>query len=282
MRKLLFLTCLAGLACLATMALLPARAIGQQTASSGWRTAESENFRVMWRGKRDDIAEVCQNCESLRRSLYRTWLGAEPTTRWTPKCDVVLCSDDATYLREVGPGGRNTVASALVSNPGKKVTVRRIDVRRGNQKWIEGPFAHELTHVVIADRLELEHLPRWADEGMATLADSTAKQERHRGDLTQAFQRGGVFRMAQLLTATTYPAQDQWGAFYGQSASLVNFLVERDSPARFVEFLEAARAQGYAAALRSIYQIDDIATLERQWRKSALQPDRLSVAKLAQ
>jgi hypothetical protein len=282
MRKLLFSTCLAWLACLSTMVLVPRTAMAHEAVcsagcvcdrcrSDGWHTTESDNFRVMWRGHRDDIAEVCQNCESLRGSLYRTWLDVEPTTRWTPKCDVVLCSDDATYLREVGPGGRNTVASALVSNPGKKVAVRRIDVRRGNQKWIEGPFAHELTHVVIADRLELEHLPRWADEGMATLADST-----------QAFQRGGVFRLAQLLTATTYPAQDQWGAFYGQSVSLVNFLVERDSPARFVEFLEAARVQGYAAALRSIYQIDDVAALERQWRKSVLQPDRRSVARLAE
>ena len=246
---------------------------------SAWQAYETENFRCLWRGKRDDIQEIGRQCETLRESLHANWFGAKPTERWTPKCDVVLHADDAGYLRQVGAAGRNTVASALVSDRSQKTKVRRVDVRRTNQHWHKGPFAHELTHVVLADRLDLARLPRWADEGMATLADSTAKQQRHQHDLAQAFQRGTAFRLGQLLSASDYPAQDQWGTFYGQSVSLVKFLVERDSPTRFVEFLETAHTQGYASALQSVYQIADVATLERQWRLTATQNNSTAVAK---
>jgi hypothetical protein len=252
----------------------------ERCRATPWKSYETDNFRCLWHGNRNDIPEICGQCESLRESLHLVWLGAKPTERWSPKCDVVLFSDDASYFRQVGPAGSNTVASALVSNRNHKVAVRRVDVRRTNQQWSEGPFAHELTHIVIADRLDVAHLPRWADEGMATLADSMAKQERHHRDLVQAFQRGTVFRLGQLLSATDYPAQNQWGAFYGQSVSLVKFLVERDSPARFVEFLETARKDGYASALQSIYHIADVAALERQWRRAVTESDPVSVVKL--
>ena len=57
------------------------------------------------------------------------------------------------------------------------------------------------------------------------------------------------------------------GAFYGQSASLTTFLIERDSPERFVEFIEKATMLGYDAALQKCYGIDGVAELDRQWQR---------------
>jgi hypothetical protein len=142
-------------------------------------------------------------------------------------------------------------------------------VRGTNREWSEGPFAHELTHIVIADRFDLEQLPRWADEGMATFADSEEKQKRHGRDLQSALRSGKVIRLGQLLPMTEYPRGEQWGAFYGESLSLVKFLVERDSPKVFTEFLTTARSSGFDEALRKVYRIAGVAGLEREWTRSA-------------
>jgi hypothetical protein len=119
--------------------------------------------------------------------------------------------------------------------------------------------------VVIADRFPDSQVPRWADEGMAILADSAQKQERHFVDLRTAHQRGSLFRLNELFSLEAYP-QGRWDTFYGQSASLVRFLVERDTHQQFIEFVARANDHGYDRALRDIYQIDGAGDLERQWR----------------
>ena len=43
-----------------------------------------------------------------------------------------------------------------------------------------------MTHVVLADLLNGRQPPRWADEGMAILADTRDKQLLHERDLTAA------------------------------------------------------------------------------------------------
>ena len=60
------------------------------------------------------------------------------------------------------------------------------------------------------------------------------------------------------------------GAFYGQSASLVAYLIERDSPARFLEFLQLGQKQGFERALTDVYRIRSLAELDARWRPQLL------------
>jgi hypothetical protein len=127
---------------------------------------------------------------------------------------------------------------------------------------------HELTHVVLRDRFTSAPSPRWADEGMATLADTEAKQGRHHKDLMTALANGTTFRAANLLAMDDYPQADRFGAFYGESVSLTKFLVDRATPQRFVEFVERAGREGYDAALRFCYGINGARELDRERRQS--------------
>ncbi len=113
-------------------------------------------------------------------------------------------------------------------------------------------------------------MPRWVDEGIAILADSTDKQQRHARDFARALAHGSEFRLVELVAMDDYPPPGRWGAFYGQSASLVNFLVEQSGEAQFLEFVAASLEDGYAPACNETYGLS-IAQLESRWRSHAEQ-----------
>ena len=150
----------------------------------------------------------------------------------------------------------------------KQVSHRQIDFR-GDSQHGAAALPHEMTHVVLADLLGGCQPPRWADEGMAILADPQNKQQLHQRDVQAAQASRLAFRAVELLTIDQYPHPSRVPAFYGQSASLTAFLVEHDDPATFVSFLRDAVSLGYGhdAALREHYDIDNVAALEKLWHK---------------
>jgi len=126
---------------------------------------------------------------------------------------------------------------------------------------------HELTHVILRDRFTSGTLPRWADEGMAMMADPKTKQGRHLQDLRTAMANSTEFSAADLLTMNDYPRSDRRQVFYGQSIFVAHVLIARKNPQHFVTFLERADAVGYDAALQECYGIASMAELDRQWRR---------------
>ena len=75
------------------------------------------------------------------------------------------------------------------------------------------------------------------------------------------------------MTLEDYPAAHRWGTFYGQSASVVDYLVNQKSPADFIQFVELALEQGYDVSLRQVYGIAGIAQLEQDWQAQARRPE---------
>ncbi len=241
---------------------------------SSWLVTESANFRVLVYGAQPASRQICDSCETLRSQLIEKWLGAGAAQKavsepWSPKCDIIIHSTAAGYVRAVGPGGNMTVASSLVDQDRGRIHVRRIDVRGQDAHWQTSALPHEMTHVVLADRFAGQRLPRWADEGVATLADPFAKRQGHLRDLHQAVATRSAFRIAELFTMDDYPPASRWAAFYGQSISLTEYLVDRgQSSEQFVNFVECAMNKGYETALREVYRINGPAELERDWMAS--------------
>jgi hypothetical protein len=233
-----------------------------------WQVLVTQNFRILSYDTRPAGAEVGRACEGLRLKLAQKWTGDSPLPNWSPKCDVVLHPNDASYLKEVGAGAVSTVASSLVDQQRGRIRLRRIDVRSVDSDWQSAALPHEMTHVVLADRFVGQTIPRWIDEGVAILADPTEKQLRHRADLVGAISNRSAFRVVELLTLDDYPAADRWGIFYGQSASIVEFLVAQRSAAEFVRFIQLSSDQGYDASLREVYGFSGVAELERRWTAS--------------
>lgn len=79
-------------------------------------------------------------------------------------------------MAAVGPGSEHTVGSSLVTVDKAKIASRRIDLLGDQTEFLTAALPHELTHVILRDRLMSTPPPRWADEGMAVLADTEAKQ----------------------------------------------------------------------------------------------------------
>jgi len=178
----------------------------------------------------------------------------------------VLHSSRRSFVDAVGRGGERSVGSSLVNVLEGRITGRRIDLLGGHTEFLSAALPHELTHVVLQDRLP-GAMPRWADEGLAILADTKSKRDRHQDDLRAAISQRTTFNVAALLTMGEYPPSDRWGAFYGQSASLANFLIERKGCEQFVIFVERAGVKGYDVALRACYGIADVAELNRLWQR---------------
>jgi hypothetical protein len=226
--------------------------------------AESVNFAVACRSPQHDAREAARQCELLREAMCRKWC-SDSAGNWTPKCQVVIHAGGRDYLAAVGSGGSRTYGSSLLDFDGDGVSRRQIDLR-GDSPAGMAALPHELTHVVLADLLGRQP-PRWADEGLALLADKPEKRRLHERDLLRALAAGRAFRLGELLTLDAYPHPSRVPAFYGQSASLAALLTSRDEPHRFVEFLKHSHEHGYDAALKHVYAIDGVSQLERLWLK---------------
>ncbi|MGC3967496.1 MAG: hypothetical protein QM775_09045 [Pirellulales bacterium] len=249
--------------------------VGQADAATlprGWRSTATTNFVVQAALGDDELVALGEQCEALLQDLRAKWFdeseaNAGTTPQWTPRCLLVIHGASDTYLRAV-PGGERTLGSSWIETREHRVVTRRVDIRGERDNWFHGALAHELIHVLLADRVGGFPPARWAEEGLAILADPAEKQHRHDADFRTAAARGSQFRLAELLGYTEYPDATRITAFYGQSASLVRFLIQFRTPADFSAFLKQAASYGYDAALRSTYGIDGVADLERRWQAS--------------
>lgn len=241
--------------------------VNRSYSSGRWFVVETMNFQICCEGAEHTANQLARHAETVRAKLTSKWLGetTAAVSPWSPRCQIVLYSNQQSYVSAVGRGSERTVGSSLVKVHNGQVRSRRIDLL-GNGNYFSESLPHELTHVILKDRFLRDSFPRWADEGTAMLEDPASKQARHLDDLKEGLATGKTFHAATLFQLDGYPSADRWGVFYGQSASLVNFLVQRKGPERFVKFIEQANATGYDSSLRDYYGIADVAALDREWR----------------
>ena len=235
---------------------------------------ETTNFRICCDHSQKRAQHLARHAEALKNALSKKWLARVESQPWNPRCLIVLHETQRSYVAAVGLGSERTVGSSLVNVEGNVITSRRIDLLDANTEFLSAALPHELTHVVLKERFKAKSLPRWADEGVATLADSAAKLGRHRQDLYTAIANSTTFPAIAIMTMEAYPPPDRFGVFYGQSVSLAEYLVKKNGPHRFVEFMEEASNRGYDSALQQCYEIANTGELDRQWR-SSLKRDRL-------
>ncbi|HEX4147737.1 MAG TPA: hypothetical protein VHY20_02065, partial [Pirellulales bacterium] len=171
-----------------------------------WTVIESANFRLCAIAPRQTLDSLAATCEATRQQLCRKWLGqggdsswtpkASTPKAWTPKCYIVLHPTAQSYLNEVGQE-QMTAGSSLIEFEASRLVTRRIDLRADHPQGYADALAHELTHVVVAERFIERQIPRWADEGMAVLADGEIKQGLHLADLSRARSQRTMFRMVE-------------------------------------------------------------------------------------
>ena len=145
-----------------------------------------------------------------------------------------------------------------------KVVARRINLRSDHPNLVKAILPHEITHVVLADLFPDKQIPRWADEGIAVLAEPASEQSLRAADLDQPLASNKLFALNELFTMD-YPKSDAWSVYYAQSVSMTRFLVDAGTPGKFLEFLRESQRVGPEAALRTSYGISGYDDLQKRW-----------------
>lgn len=256
-------------------------AIAAETASpilaerqqQGWRVVESTNFRCWCQLAPAEARGLAESCEIWRTALCEAWLNdASTRPSWTPRCEIVVHNSQAAYGQALGRPQDASVGSTSMNFDGDRVTYRRIDLRADASDWSNAALPHELTHVVLGDRFAGRPLPKWADEGMAMLAESAAKREFRRSHLVAMLSRHPGYRIADLVRVDQLPPPEWRDAFYGQSAALVTLLAHRKSPRTFADCVEDSLTIGLDQALEKHYGLAHMTALEAEWQQAARQP----------
>jgi len=133
---------------------------------------------------------------------------------------------------------------------------------------------HEVAHIVIRQATKGPFdLPHWLNEGTAVLAQSELFSGQ-RAALETAIRRNEVFSIRILSSASVGATAGNVSLFYGQSWSVVSFLVDTYGPEKFAEIF-AVFKEGSTTdnALMSVYGFDQDG-LEDAWRRSVGLPPR--------
>jgi hypothetical protein len=235
------------------------RATGQ-----GWSAAETTHFCIFHRLSRGEAERVAEAAERARAAAFDKWFGS-PQVDWSPRCEVYLYATAEDYQRETGVPATSPGHSTIGREAGRVVR-RRIDLRCDRPAMLTAVLPHEITHVVVAGQLGGRRVPRWADEGMAVLAEPTEQINGYLRHLPDCRRNGQLFRVDELLGLQDYPGRRLTLAFYAQSVSLVQLLAQQKGPRTFTRFLREGMEDGYEPALKKYFGWD-YASLERRWQQ---------------
>ncbi len=149
-----------------------------------------------------------------------------------------------------------------------RVLSRYIHIHGSRDLVLDGVLPHEVTHAVLAGRLGGERVPRWADEGMAVLAEPRPRIDLHLRQLPRWRDDERLFHMRDLIGLRDYPEPSAIGPFYAQSVSLVDFLTREKGAKCFAAFVRDGVRDGYAASLQRHYGWS-FTELDRRWQRYA-------------
>lgn len=213
-------------------------------------------------------AAIAAYAEEVRRMAF-TQLLDEPRPRpWGERCVIHVHATPTSFAAAVGGSPATARGATSLEFGVDRVVQRRIDVMGDGDDVIPDAVAHELVHVVLADRFTAAAPPRWADEGIALLFDHVDKQTAHEADFRAAHARGLAFSAADLLALEHYPADARrQRVFYGQSAAIVRWLIARRDAATFIRFVADAQADDLATAFERHYGLEVTEILESAWKE---------------
>ncbi len=231
-----------------------------------WHVRETPNFRIYYTDP-THAEKAAETAEAIRAQQARRWGSPAARAPWSPPCDIYLYPTPADFARLTGQPETSPGFSTMGVN-GNRIVARRVNLRADHPQLLTAILPHEVTHVVLADLFTQQQIPRWADEGMAVLAEPRAEQVSRASELNEPLKEGRVFKLSELM-AIDYPSAEAWNLYYAQSVSLTQFLVEQGSPEKFVSFVRGAQRKGIEVALRESYQIDGFAELENRWQTFA-------------
>ena len=134
---------------------------------------------------------------------------------------------------------------------------------------------HELSHIVMRRAVKgpFSNLPAWLEEGVAVYGQSQSLADM-KSALDAAIKSNRPFTIRSLSSASVGEGGGTVSLFYGQSYSVVRFLIDEYGEAKFRDLLAAFREGNRTDdALMQVYGFDQDG-LENAWRQSVGLPER--------
>jgi hypothetical protein len=235
-------------------ALVPALALVGATSSQG-ATFSTQNF-VVTTADPDFAKQVAQTAERFRAQLAHDWLGHE-LPRWFRPCQV------SVTVGQIGAGGATTFTFAA-----GQVFGWNMKVQGTPERILDSVIPHEVSHTIFASYFR-RPLPRWADEGAASLVEHESERRRQSLLLQQVFNTPQRIPLTNLISMKEYPGDMQSVlTMYAEGYSLADYLVQSGGETgkeRYLRFLQDAHEHDWNHAIRTWYGLPDVTTLERRW-----------------
>jgi hypothetical protein len=218
-------------------------------------TVTTRNFVV--HAPTDEIAQqVAQTAEDCRRELAILWLGDE-LRPWYRRCPIKV------KVGQIGAGGATTFTFE-----GGEVFGWNMNVQGTLERILDSVIPHEVSHTIFASHFR-RPLPRWADEGAATLVEHESERLRQTKLLNQVLRTSRRIPLQQLLEITEYPEDmQQVLTLYAEGYSLADFLVQQkgeEGRTTYLAFLADAHDRDWSYAFRKHYGYDNVRDVEQNW-----------------
>jgi len=133
----------------------------------------------------------------------------------------------------------------------------------------EDVMRHELAHIVVRQAVKgpFGNLPAWLDEGTAMYAQSDLLSNEERA-LESAIESDEVLSLRAMSSASLAHTSVNVSLFYGQSWSVISFLVDQYGTERFADLFATFKAGSTVdKALEQVYGFEQDG-LENAWRES--------------
>lgn len=216
---------------------------------------ETDNF-VITAPDEAFARQVGEAAEYYRHHLAIEWLGKPLPGNWSSKCPI-KCK-----VGQIGAGG----ATTFTFNNGE-VFGWHMSIQGTEQRILDSVLPHEVSHMIFASYFR-RPLPRWADEGAATLVEHESERLRQTRLLDQVIRTSKRIPLQQLLHIKEYPKDMQDVlTLYAEGYSLADYLVQQkgeNGKAIYLKFLDDAHRHGWDAAFQQHYETS-VAEVEVKW-----------------
>ena len=200
------------------------------------------------------IAEkVALTAERCREELAVEWLG-HTLPNWYKPCQVRV------RVGQIGAGGATTFSFG-----GGEVFGWDMTVQGSLERILDSVIPHEVSHTIFACHFR-RPLPRWADEGAATIAEEDSERRRQQKLAEEVMPSKRRIPLRELLSITEYPKNMQHVlTLYAEGYLLAEFLVQKGGKSRFLAFMQDAHDSSWDASLRKHYEEESVEALESKW-----------------
>lgn len=199
--------------------------------------------------------QVGEAAETYRRDLAIFWLG-KPLPNWSRPCKLKVKTG------ALGAGGETKFQFM-----GNEVLNWNMYVQGSLERILDSVLPHEVNHTIFACHFR-KPLPRWADEGAATLFEHRSEQAKQLGLLNQVIRNDReLISLDRLLTMKEYPSGYRpMLILYAEGYALADFLVQQGGQQKYLKFLHDGERIGWTQAIKANYAHGGVESLQKNWK----------------